>query len=157
MPFHNKFFFSLKSAFKKYNFTVLPVLNKKLNYIIKLGKDRLDKWDETNVVYEIHCNDCDATYVGQTKRNLKKRIDEHKKTPSDKLLPIPSHVKNNNTHSFSFENVKILDKEKNRYKRLVSESFLINMNRNNINRQEDFQFISKQYARLKSLFNKRNS
>ena len=28
-------------------------------------------------VYQIDCNDCDKTYIGQTKRNLKTRIKEH--------------------------------------------------------------------------------
>ena len=72
IPFQEKLFFTFKSSLKKYGFTVVPLMTKKLSSIIKLGKDKLEKWNEVNVVYEIQCNDCNAAYVGQTKRNLKK-------------------------------------------------------------------------------------
>ena len=31
-----------------------------------------------NVVYEVPCRDCQLTYIGETKRTLKKRMTEHK-------------------------------------------------------------------------------
>ena len=46
--------------------------------IITKGKDKSKKEIENNVVYRIHCNNCPATYVGQTKRKLMTRINEHK-------------------------------------------------------------------------------
>ena len=45
----------------------------KLNCFIKVQKDRLNKDKKTGVVYKINCGDCDASYVGQTKRLLKTR------------------------------------------------------------------------------------
>jgi len=53
----------------------------KLSTLIKPQKDRLSKLSNTNVVYKIvmiNCKDCDASYVGQTGRQLKTRISEHK-------------------------------------------------------------------------------
>ena len=49
-----------------------------MNYL-KLGKDKSDKWDQTGVVYKFTCKNCPATYIGETKRSLKTRINEHKK------------------------------------------------------------------------------
>ena len=46
--------------------------------IISKGKDKSKKEFENNVVYRIHSNNCPATYVGQTKRKLMTRINEHK-------------------------------------------------------------------------------
>ena len=45
--------------------------------IITEGKDKSKKEFSNNVVYRIHCNNCPATYVGQTKRKLMTRINEH--------------------------------------------------------------------------------
>jgi len=40
----------------------------------------VNKFDvNNNVVYKICCNNCNASYVGQTKRHLKTHINEHVK------------------------------------------------------------------------------
>lgn len=44
------------------------------NYI-KIHKDILPKSTRSNVIYKL--NDCDASYVGQTGRQLHIRISEH--------------------------------------------------------------------------------
>ncbi|XP_077255641.1 uncharacterized protein LOC143893802 [Temnothorax americanus] len=51
-------------------------LNKMQN-CIKTHKDALPKFAHSNVVYKINCGDCDASYVGQTGRQLQTRIKEH--------------------------------------------------------------------------------
>ena len=50
-----------------------------LNRIIKTGKDSLKKCNNKNLVYKINCKHCPKTYVGQTKRLLKTRSNEHEK------------------------------------------------------------------------------
>jgi len=50
----------------------------KLENIIRAQKDHLDNYTRKNVVYKIVCKDCDATYVGQTKRKLITRVNEHR-------------------------------------------------------------------------------
>jgi len=85
----------------------------KLNRFIKPHKDK-NKFDEfSNVVYKISCRDCDASYVGQTKRQLKTRLKEHKsnvKLDSNKLSVISEHI-NLFNHTFNWDNVEILDVE----------------------------------------------
>ena len=73
---------------------------------------------------------------------------------SDKLLPIPTHIRNNPSHSFNFNDVKILDRECNIRKRLISESIFINMTQNTINKQEDSYVMNKHYLVLNRVFNK---
>jgi len=40
---------------------------KKLNTVIRKGKDRIDAKRVTEVVYKIDCINCDMAYIGQTK------------------------------------------------------------------------------------------
>ena len=40
-------------------------------------KDIIPKDPTGGPVYSIPCNDCDATYVGETKRQIKTRLGEH--------------------------------------------------------------------------------
>jgi len=48
-----------------------------LKNFIKKDKDKLEHENNQNVVYKISYDDCDASYVGQTKRQLKTRICEY--------------------------------------------------------------------------------
>ncbi|EZA48222.1 hypothetical protein X777_14228 [Ooceraea biroi] len=45
----------------------------------------------SNVVYKISCCDCDGSYVGQTKRQLHTKINEHRKD-INKKTGIPSVI-----------------------------------------------------------------
>ncbi|XP_018364041.1 PREDICTED: uncharacterized protein LOC108761811 [Trachymyrmex cornetzi] len=54
----------------------------KLNKCIRVHKDTLPIWEKRNVVYQIGCRDCDATYVGQTGRKLNTRVGEHRRLRS---------------------------------------------------------------------------
>ena len=90
-----------------------------------------------NVVYKIDCKDCDASYVGQTGRCLKTRINEHK-----------NHINRNTTqhsvitqhridlgHDFNWDKVHILDKEQILHKRLLSEMIHIKRQKQGLNLQ----------------------
>jgi len=48
------------------------ILNELINFI-KRHKDQNEYKNNNNIVYKILCNNCDAPYVGQTKRYLKRR------------------------------------------------------------------------------------
>ena len=43
-------------------------------------KDRVATEDKNNVVFEIDCSNCEAVYFGESKRSLKSRSDEHKRS-----------------------------------------------------------------------------
>ncbi|KYN14843.1 hypothetical protein ALC57_12952, partial [Trachymyrmex cornetzi] len=49
-------------------------------------KDGLPHDSKENVVYKINCKNCDASYVGQTGRKLKTRINEHKNDINPRTL-----------------------------------------------------------------------
>ena len=43
-------------------------------------KDRVATEDKNNIVYEIDCSNCEAVYFGKSKRSLKSRSDELKRS-----------------------------------------------------------------------------
>jgi len=49
-----------------------------LGRIIKAQKDTLSIGSNKNIVYKLSYKNCDATYVGQTKRKLMTRISEYR-------------------------------------------------------------------------------
>ena len=76
LPFTNNYE-RISWIFKQYNITTIPTVNRSMNSVIKLGKDKSDKWDQTGGVYKFTYKIYPATYIGETKRSLKTRIKEH--------------------------------------------------------------------------------
>ena len=52
----------------------------KLRKLLCKPKDGVATEDKNNIVYEIDCSSCDAVYFGESKRSLKPRSDEHKRS-----------------------------------------------------------------------------
>jgi len=107
----------------------------KLNKFVKTHKDKEPRTSNNNVIYKIACKDCDASYVGQTKRQLKTRLREHMnniRQDYSKHTVVSEHIVNFN-HAFDWENVQILDHEHNYYKRLISEMIHIKEQKNGLN------------------------
>jgi len=51
----------------------------KLTAFVKRHKDKNMLEVNNNIVYKIFCNNCNASYVGQTKKQLRIRINKHVK------------------------------------------------------------------------------
>jgi len=119
----------------------------KLSRFIKAQKDSLPKSSNMNIVYKINCKNCDASYVGQTGRQLKTRISEHKNHINRKTSAhsvITEHRLHTN-HDFDWERVEILDVERNYNKRIVSEMVNIKCQKNGINLQTDTDALDRAY------------
>lgn len=139
---------SIKKTNKNFNFIVGYRCMNKLNKFIRTHKDKNQQSGNSNVVYKINCGDCDASYVGQTKRQLKTRIKEHKnniRVESKRLSVISEHIIQEN-HTFDWDNVKILDVETNYHKRLVSEMLHIKEQKNGLNLNKDTEMLSDSYS-----------
>jgi hypothetical protein len=84
----------LGNEFKKFDYRVVYNNNgEKLSNLLGSTKDRIPD-DEKSGIYEINCLDCDATYIGKSKRKIKIRGKEHqnncRKPPSEEK-PIEKH------------------------------------------------------------------
>ena len=67
---------------------------------VGLGKNK------SFVVYGVHCTDCDAMYVGKTKRHLITRFNEL--TDVRKPTAVTDHMMRNN-HNAIFDDIKIIE------------------------------------------------
>ena len=65
-------------------------------------KDKREPLVTTDVVYDIPCINCDTTYVGETSRLLKTRVDEHR----DETAKITAAKKN-----YTRQNKKLSESE----------------------------------------------
>ena len=128
----------------KPNFTLRSVFTQK--------KDRIEKEQQHDVVYEITCkgNDreqCNRIYIGTTKRTLATRVGEHKKDiAKNKQATALAQHSTELEHVPDFDNIRILDKEKKLSTRFTLESLRIQQKlTKTINTKEDVDNISSAY------------
>jgi len=106
-------------------------------------KDPLPISAQRNVVYKIACKDCEASYVGQTSRQLHTHILEHR-----------NHIRRNMfshsviidhrlqfDHEFDWDKAQVLDIERNYNKRLTSEILYIKIQKRSLNLQTKTEFL----------------
>jgi len=135
------------SMFNKSIFTTGYRCINKLDKIIKVQKDPTEHTQKNNIVYKIICNNCEASYVGQTKRKMMTRIKEHQnniKLDKSKHSVITEHILELG-HNFNWNNIKVLDTEPHYNKRLISEMLHIREQKKGINLHKDTEFLDESY------------
>ena len=94
-----------------------------------VGKDKV-----VGPVYKISCEECDATYVGETERSLKARFGEHRR-PSSTTSEVSKHIHTDNpNHNITLENTKILSVEHKGFERGVKKAIYIRAMNPSLNR-----------------------
>ena len=67
----------LRRTFNKYNIKTTFYTPTSLRSLLSKPRDPIPKEDRNNVIYQLDCKDCEAVYVGETKRTLNIRTNEH--------------------------------------------------------------------------------
>ena len=104
-------------------------------------KDKTDKLQKCGTVYEINCSQCNAQYIGQTKRTLKSRLDEHKsavRRGSTSTSGVATHTQSTG-HHIDWENISVKDTEPNDSYRLVREAIRIRQQEPEMNRSSGYE------------------
>ncbi|WP_165349280.1 GIY-YIG nuclease family protein, partial [Enterobacter cloacae complex sp. 4DZ1-17B1] len=117
-----------------------------LESLFKTKIDDIDILKKSNIIYKINCSECTATYVGQTKRYLKKRIYEHTNNWKREIghIALTSHMLNTG-HSFKFAEVEILETEPHWKKRNIKEMIHIKKQKSSINFRTDTEKLINSY------------
>lgn len=149
LPYNPLFSNKLSNYFKSHDIKVIFKNINKLDSIVKKGKDTLPTLRQHNVVYCLKCKDCDRKYIGQTLRALETRVKEHKNNIKnlEKHNTISSH-RIECQHDMDWENPKILDVERNKYKRDISEMLHIKINNCTLNVQKETEKLSEIYLSI---------
>lgn len=152
----------LEILFKNFttNEKIIFYKTKTINNLFTKLKDQEDKLHQSNLIYKINCNDCNSCYIGQTKQFLKNRLTQHKydckitNINKEGKTALAHHHFSMENHNFNFDDVTILDKEKNWLKRNISEMVFIEINKNNINFKTDTQNLNPFYKSLLNNYKK---
>jgi len=118
-----------------------------LNKYIKRHKDKIDPKSQNEVVYKIDCMNCNSSYVGQTKRQFKTRIKEHRSDINKKngALSVISDHKLEYNHDMNWDDAVVLDIEPAYTKRIVSEMVHIKRQCKGLNKQSDTDLLPDVY------------
>ena len=126
----------LHRIFKDHGVNVYHKPVNTLRSLLVRPKDPTKIEDQCGVVYNILCNSCDDTYVGETARKMGKRFVEH--TKSDKESAILDHISTSG-HSISLEDVSILSREPRFGARKIKEALEIHKRRPSLNRDQGLE------------------
>lgn len=96
-----------KSFHKQANINIAFSTKRKLKHILGNPKDKVPN-EEKSGIYQIDCDDCDLKYIGQTKRNLKTRLKEHKANFKNNHEEKSAIAKHCIQEQHTFTNVKLL-------------------------------------------------
>ncbi|XP_019882893.2 uncharacterized protein LOC109609951 [Camponotus floridanus] len=150
LPFVDGLSDEFDHVFKNIGLNVDYNVPKKLNVLIKRGKDKLPTNNMTEVVYKLDCKNCNKSYIGQTKRHLCTRIKEHRnniKVHESNFSVISKHKVDFN-HDFDWSAPVILHSEKHARKREFAEMFYIKKLDNTINLQKDTDNLNDIYDKI---------
>ena len=113
---------------KKFNVKVINTKNKSLINAVNTRTESNEKFQEQGVVYEVKCNECNKKYIGETGRELRIRINEHKKggmkTLDSNTSGLSQHIKSTN-HEINWNDTNVISKENDMAKRKLKEAIKI--------------------------------
>ena len=94
--------------------------------------------EKSCLIYKIPCNDCEFSYIGQTKRDLKTRILEHQRAIRNQQPEMSALCEHSmiHDHRIAWQEAQILKTESDYSKRLFAESWFINKESNILNRND---------------------
>ena len=98
-------------------------------------KDKDEPSDRRGTVYKIKCCDCQATYIGETGRNLNVRLTEHKRATRNGDINnhiAEHHLKTN--HRIDWDSAECVTYSTDYYQRITLESWFTNLEKTPLNR-----------------------
>ena len=123
-----------RRIFKQYG---VPVFFKPSNTVrqnLVRPKDPTDKENICGPIYQIKCDHCEPSYIGETERSLRSRFLEHRR-PSSTTSEVSQHIHNAQPeHSISIDNANVLATDSRWLERGIKEAIYIRVNQPTLNK-----------------------
>ena len=119
----------LQRTFKKHGLGVYHKPQNTVRSMLVHPKDKTPTMKQCGVIYQIPCQGCSETYIGETARPLGTRLNEHKKPPS----AVAEH-QSNTGHPVDWDNTKVLEREDGTITRKIKEAIQIKLHKPALNR-----------------------
>ena len=115
---------TISRILQPYNIRVAHKPTTTLRHLLTNVKDRDEPSNRQGAVYKIKCSDCQASYIGETGRNLNTRLTEHKRATKngDANNHIAVHHQLTN-HNIDWDSAQCLTYSTNYFQRLTLESW----------------------------------
>ena len=97
-------------------------------------KDKDKREDKQGAVYKIKCCDCQASYIGETGRNLSTRLTEHKRATRNG--DVNNHIAEHHLktkHQIDWDSATCITYSTDYYQRLTLESWFTNLEQTPLN------------------------
>ena len=126
---------TISRILQPYNIRVAHKPTTTLRHLLTNVKDRDEPNNRQRAVYKIKCSDCQASYIGETGRNLNTRLSEHKRATKngDANNHIAVHHQLTN-HNIDWDSAQCLTYSTNYFQRLTLESWYTNLKQTPLNR-----------------------
>ena len=100
----------LKSIFNEHDMSIVYTNKNKLIDLLGSTKDKKEELKHSGI-YRIKCSECDAVYIGQTKRTVEQRFKEHLKSVEQRHTyksAFAAHAVESKHLNTTVKNVKLL-------------------------------------------------
>ncbi len=134
MPYIRGVAEQLRGVFKNYDVPAYFKPSNTLKQLLVWHKDNILKEWVVGPVYDIPCDTCEASYIGETERSLKSRFMEHRR-PSTTTSEVSHHIHlDEPDHPVDIERVKMLAVEPRWFEWGVREAIYIRNERPSLNK-----------------------
>ena len=120
---------------RPYNIQVADKPMFTLRHLLTNVKDKDEPEDRSGAVYKIKCSDCQATYIGETGRNLTTRLNEHKR--ATKKGDVNNNIAEHHlktSYTIDWDSSMCLTYSTDYYQRITLESWFTNLEQTALNR-----------------------
>ena len=125
----------LARIFKKHGVTTYHKPINTIRSLLVNPKDKTAIDKKCGVIYNIKCDDCESSYIGETARSLGTRYKEHCATNRTVIMAVGEHCKNTG-HSISWDNIKVVGNESSYWRRKIKEAIEIRCQAPQLNRDQ---------------------